>query len=363
MDARERVFRALAHKQPDRVPIDYWATPAVTDKLLGHYGLSTREELLRHLDVDFRYIEGPPYIGPELAVDERGNATDHWGVPRVRVEVGDGPQASTYREVVAFPLQGAASLAEVRDYPHWPSADWFDYSCVADQVASARRTGKVVVFMGDRMNRCAQLKPAMYLRGVEQILLDLVLNAEIAEYIFRRIAEFYLEYARRTFEAAGGGIDVLFTGDDFGTQNGLFCSPEMWRRFLKPGFEAFIELGHRYGAVVAHHTCGSIRPLIGEMIACGLDVLNPLQPDVHDMDHADLKRCFGDRLSFHGSISIQKTLPFGTPRDVRAEVRRRFEALAPSGGFIYCTAHNIQADTPVENIDALFEAYRELGRY
>jgi len=363
MDARERVFLALAHKQPDRVPIDYWATEAVTDKLLRHYGLSTREELLRRLDVDFRYIEGPAYVGPELAVDEEGSATDHWGVSRVRVEVGGGLQTSTYREVVDFPLQDAADVAEVRDYPHWPSADWFDYSCVADQVASARKTGKVVVFMGDRMNRCAQLKPAMYLRGVEQILLDLALHGEIAEYLFRRIAAFYLEYVRRTFEAAGGGIDVLFTGDDFGTQNGLLCSPDMWRRFLKPGFGAFVELGHRYGAVVAHHTCGSVRPLIGEMIDCGLDVLNPLQPDVHDMAPAEMKRCFGDRLSFHGSISIEKTLPFGTPQDVRSEVRGRFETLAPGGGFIYCTAHNIQADTPVENIDALFEAYRELGKY
>ncbi len=363
MDARERVFLALAHKQPDRVPIDYWATEAVTGELLRHYGLSTREELLQRLDVDFRYIEGPAYVGPELPVDEEGNTTDHWGVPRVRVDVGSGRGSSTYREVVNFPLQDAADVAEVRDYPHWPCADWFDYSCVADQVASARKTGKVVVFMGDRMNRCAQLKPAMYLRGVEQILLDLVLHDDIAEYIFHRVAEFYLEYARRTFEAAGGGIDVLFTGDDFGTQNGLFCSPDMWRRFLKPGFRAFVELGHRYGAVVAHHTCGSVRPLIGEMIDCGLDVLNPLQPDVHDMDPAELKGCFGDRLSFHGSISIQKTLPFGTPDDVRREVRRRFETLATDGGFVYCTAHNIQADTPVENIDALFEAYRELGKY
>jgi len=99
------------------------------------------------------------------------------------------------------------------------------------------------------------------------------------------------------------------------------------------------------------------------MIECGLDILNPLQPDVHDMDHAEIKRQFGDRLTFHGAISIQRALPRGTPDDVRDEVRRRFEALAPGGGFIACTAHNIQADTPLENIEALFEAYREFGTY
>ena len=217
--------------------------------------------------------------------------------------------------------------------------------------------------MGDRMNRCAQLKPAMYLRGVDQILLDVALAPEIAETIFRQITAFYLEYARRTFEAADGGIDIFMTGDDFGTQKGLFMSPDMWRRFLRPGFKAFVDLGRQYGMKVAHHSCGSIKPIIPDLIQCGLEVLNPIQPDVDDMDRRELKSRFGDRLSFHGSISIQRTLPFGTPDDVRNEVRQRVQTLAPGGGFIFCTAHNIQADTPIENVVALFEAYRTFGKY
>jgi uroporphyrinogen decarboxylase len=357
------VTLALRHKEPDRVPIDYWATPTVTTRLLNHFGLSTQEELLEQLDVDFRYIDGPKYIGPEPEVHEDGSIEDHWGVPRVRVALGSGGQQSVYQEVFHFPLKHAQSVDEVRDYPKWPSPDWFDYACVTDQVAQARRTGKVVVFMGDRLNRCAQLKPAMYLRGVDQILLDLVLWPDGAEYIFRRIADFYLQYARRTLEAAGGGIDVLMMGDDFGTQKGLFMSPDMWRRFLRPGFKAFIDLGREYGCTVAHHSCGSIKPIIPDLMDCGLDILNPIQPDVKDMDRRELKQRFGDRLSFHGSISIQQTLPFGTPADVRNEVRERMETLAPGGGFIFCTAHNIQADTPTENIVALFEAYRTLSRY
>ena len=363
MDARRRVFLALDHHEPDRAPVDYWATSTVNANLLDHFGLSTQEELLEHLDVDFRYIDGPRYAGPEPNVHQDGSIEDHWGVPRVRVEVGSGRQASLYREVLNFPLRDAKSVDDLRDYPKWPSPDWFDYDCVADQVAEARRTGKVVVFMGDRLNRCAQLKPAMYLRGIDQILLDLALAPEVAEYIFQRIAAFYLEYARRTFEAAGGGIDVFMTGDDFGTQKGLFMSPEMWRRFLRPGFKAFADLGRRYGCKVTHHSCGSIKPIIPDMIECGLDILNPIQPDVNDMDRRELKRRFGDRLCFHGSISIQRTLPFGTPDDVRNEVRERFESLGPGGGFIFCTAHNIQADTPTENVVALFEAYRTVGRY
>ncbi|MBN1589024.1 MAG: hypothetical protein JW888_05885 [Pirellulales bacterium] len=364
MDARERVALTLAHQEPDRIPIDCWTTSVVDEKLLRHYGFSTREELLQHFDVDFRYVEGPKYVGPAPAVHDDGSIEDHWGVPRVLVEVDadDGAKAS-YREVLDFPLRGAQNVDELKNYPKWPSPDWFDYECVAQQVADAQATGKVVVFMGDRMNRCAQLKPAMYLRGVDQIFYDLALEPDIAEYLFRRIADFYLEYARRTLEAAGGRIDILMLGDDFGTQKGPFMSPDMWRKFLRPGFQAFVELGHQHGTKVAHHSCGSIKAIIPDLIDCGLDILNPLQPDVVDMDHAELKQTFGDKLCFHGSMSIQKTLPFGTPDDVRNEVRKRFETLGPQGGFIYCTAHNIQADTPIENIEALFEAYQTLGRY
>ena len=363
MDSRERVALALDHKEPDRVPIDYWATREINARLIERHGLSSQEQLLDHFGVDFRYIEGPGYIGPEPTVRPDGSVEDHWGVPRIGVEVGSGDKTGAYREVVDFPLESAASLDEVRDYAKWPSPDWFDYDCVRDQVAEARGIGKVVVFMGDRTNRCAQLKPAMYVRGISKILEDLVLAPEIAEHLFTRIAEFYMQYARRTLEAAGGGIDILFTGDDFGTQNGLFMSPDMWRRFLKPGFRAFVDLGHQHGCKVAHHSCGSIKPIIPDLIECGLDILNPVQPDVHDMNRTELKKLFGDRLCFHGSISIQHTLPFGTPDDVRNEVRERLETLGPGGGFIFCTAHNIQADTPLENVEALFDAYRELGTY
>ncbi len=363
MDSRERVALALAHEQPDRVPVDYWATSEINARLLQRHGFSSQEELLRHLDVDFRYIRGPRYVGPEPRQHPDGSVEDHWGVPRIRVEVGSGEKAGTYREVTAFPLERAASVEEVRDYPHWPSPDWFDYGCVREQAAEARRAGKAVVFMGDRTNRCAQLKPAMYLRGIAKILEDLVLSPEIAEYIFARIAGFYMAYARRTLAAGAGAIDIFFTGDDFGTQNGPFMSPEMWRRFLRGGFKGFIELGHAYGCRVAHHSCGSVKAIIPDMIECGLDILNPLQPDVRDMDPAELKGLFGGRLCFHGSISIQRTLPFGTREEIRREVQDRFDALAAGGGFVFCTAHNIQADTPLENVEALFEAYRRLGRY
>jgi len=132
---------------------------------------------------------------------------------------------------------------------------------------------------------------------------------------------------------------------------------------LREGFRRFIDIGHEFGCKVAHHTCGSIASLIPDFIECGLDILNPLQPGVQGMDYARLKADFGRDIAFHGGISIQKTLPYGSAEDVREEVRERIGSLAGGGGYVLCTAHNIQADTPLDNVEALFEAYSEYGAY
>lgn len=359
MTSRERVLMALSHKEPDRVPWDYWATPEVTARLIKHFGLHTKEELLDFLDVDLRVIPGPKYIGPPFKQHPDGAVEDIWGVPRIEKSYGEGAQHGVYKEVTSPPLAGVSSIKDVLNYPKWPKAEWFDYSDVARQ--SRQYPNRAIVFAGDRLNRTSLLKAAMYLRGTAEILLDLVENPGIAEAIFEKITEFYLEYNRRVFEAAQGGIDLFMSGDDYGTQSGLFVRYETWKRFFAPGLRRYWELARKYGVKVMHHSCGSIKPLIPDMIEMGLDVLNPIQPGAADMDPRDLKARFGARLSFHGSVDIQKTLPFGTPTDVRAEVRDRMEALAPGGGFIICTAHNIQPDTPLENIVALFEAYREFA--
>jgi uroporphyrinogen decarboxylase len=359
MDSRERVERCLKHQQPDRIPIDLWASKEIRARLMRHFGVPDIEPVLQRFGVDFRYLEGPVYIGPPLAVNADGSSEDHFGVPRRIMHYGKGEKAGTYSEVCAYPLAQAQSVDEIESYPRWPNPDWFDYDRVREQARRARATGKVVVFMGDRLNRCAQLKPGMYLRGVEQILMDLYINPEIAAAIFRRISDFYSEYARRTLESADGNVDILFTGDDFGMQENTLLPLGKWREFLRHGFKRFIDIGHRFGCRVAHHTCGYVRPLIPDFIECGLDILNPLQPEVRGLDLRAIKREFGDRISFHGGISIQRTLPYGTPEEVRNEVRQRAAELAQGGGYIFCTAHDIQPDTPTENINALFAAYLE----
>jgi uroporphyrinogen decarboxylase len=361
MTSRERVLCALDHREPDRIPVDFWAAREVSERLRRHFAIATHEDLLSRLGVDLRVVEGPSYVGQEMGAAQDGAAVDLWGVPRKPVTVGAGERAVTYMEVTRPPLAGATTVAEIEAYSHWPSPEWWDYSHLAQQCR--RHAGLAVVNAGDRKDRTAQLKPAMYLRGVEQAMLDLVENPSLLEAILERVTHYFLEYNRRVFEAAAGRIDIFMMGDDFGMQQGPLMSLTAWRRFFRPGFRAYIELAHSYGIKVMHHTCGSVRALIPDFIECGLDILQSLQPRAAGMDLGQLKHEFGRDLCFHGSVDIQQTLPRGTPAQVREEVRRRMEAGKPGGGFIICTAHNLQPDTPTENILALLEAYRDYGRY
>jgi uroporphyrinogen decarboxylase len=355
MDSRERTFRALEHRPADRLPVDFWASAGTIRKLESHSRLSFEDFLDRH-DVDLRYLPGPRYVGPPLATD-----ADIWGVPRTTVTLALSDGTETYQEVKAPPLAGAETPAEVERYPHWPSPDWFDYGGMEAQCDAVRRRRRVVVFMGDRLNRIAQLKPAMYLRGVDGILMDLALREELAGALIGRIRRFYLAYLERILEAARGKIDIVLTGDDFGSQHGLLMSPEMWRRFLGPGFAEYLAVIKAHGARCMHHTCGSVVEIIPDMIAAGLDVLQSLQPEARGMVLAELKARWGGRLAFHGGVSIQRTVPFGTPAAIRAEVERIAALFKPGGGYIFCTAHNIQADAPLRNIEALLAAYRDFA--
>lgn len=358
--ARERVMTAVALEEPDRVPIDLWVASEVKQYLAEHFG-QDYDALLDLLGVDFRVVQGPKYVGPELVTQPNGLRGDVWGVLRQPVTYGLGERKGIYLEVASSPLAHMTTAREVEEYTGWPSPDWWDYSGIADECR--RHAGKCVVYAGDRLDRTAQLKTAMYLRGVEQILVDLALNPGIVESIVERITVYLLEYNRRVFQAAAQEIDIFMMGDDFGMQTGLFMSPEKWKRFFSPGFRQFIALAHEYGVKAMHHTCGAVEPLIPEFIDAGLDILQALQPRAAGMDLAGLKKKYGRHLCLHGSMDIQQTMPYGSPQDVRREVQERMEVGKPGGGFIICTAHNLQLDVPTENIVALLEAYHEHAPY
>ena len=361
MDSRQRVMTAISHREPDRVPVDFWATDEVYDALLARTALSDRETLLRRFGVDFRYVYGPSELGQEAKTHPDGSVEDLWGVRRKLVVVSHPGYTARYWEVADSPLAEARTVADVEGYSGWPDPTAWDFSRVARALGSHR--GYAVVNAGNRLDRTAQLKPAMYLRGVEQILVDLHLAPAVAEAIFAHIRDYFLEYNRRLFQAAGGGIDIFMMGDDFGTQHGPMMDTAMWRRFFRDGFRRYIDLAHSFGIRVMHHTCGAVRSLIPDFIECGLDILQSLQPQATGMDLGGLKRDFGRDLVLAGSIDLQGALVHGTPAQVRDEVRRKMTLGKSGGGFVISTAHNIQPDAPVENVLALVNAYEEFRDY
>ena len=355
MDSRERTLRAIERQAVDRIPIDFWASNGTRRKITERFGISYDAFLDKH-GVDLRYIEGPRYTGPPLR-----SGCDMWGVERKVVEVSAEGGYESYSEVARSPLEAAQSVEDIEGYAGWPSPDWFDYGAVAEQCQAIRGEGRAVVFMGDRLNRVAQLKPAMYLRGLENLFIDLAANPEMAEALLARIRSFYCAYLERILDAAKGGIDIVLTGDDFGGQQGLLMAPDMWRHYLRDGFAQYLGIIRAHGAKSMHHTCGGVLDIIPDFIGAGLDVLQSIQPEAENMALEDLRARFGGALSFHGGISIQRTMPFGTPESIRAEVERITRIVKPGSGYIFCTAHNIQADTPIENITALLQAYQDFG--
>jgi len=354
MNSKELVLEALSHKEPYRIPVDYWGTNEITNMLCRYFKVSSKDEMLEKLGVDIRYVF-PRYIGPPLKKYDDGSYEDIWRVRRKVVRGAGGPYAHT----VYSPLSSIKTLDELEDWSP-PSPDWYDYSSLRSQCEAYSEYATVLV--GDRTNRTCVLHEAMYLRGVKQALIDLLRAPEFTHRLYEKITEFYFELNKRCFEEAGDLIDIFMMGEDLGTQGGLLVSPKTFREFIKPYLSKHIQLAKRYGVKVMLHSCGAIRELIPEFIDMGIDILNPIQVRAKGMNPAELKRKFGDKLSFHGAIDIQQTLPYGKPEDVRAEVRSRIKTLGKGGGYILCTTHNIQSDTPIENILAMYDEAKKTSK-
>jgi uroporphyrinogen decarboxylase len=196
---------------------------------------------------------------------------------------------------------------------------------------------------------------AWRMTGIDRFMMDLVLNPDFVRMLLRKVCDYWLKYARLILENAEGRIDLMWTSDDLGTQNGPFISREMAREFIMPHIRERADLFKSFGARVAMHSCGGIYPLIPDIIECGVEVLNPIQPAARGMDRRKIKAAFGNRLVFHGSVDQQKTMVFGTPGDVARETRECMETLGAGGGYIVASSHALETDIPTENVLALYE--------
>lgn len=350
MTSRERMLAAIARKPVDRLPTDSWCTAEVTAKLRRHFGEGVDLHAALHLD-GFKGA-GPAYIGPPLPAMPPGESIDCWGIRRKDLNYGAG----VYSETQSPALAPARTLEDLARYP-WPKAEWFDFSAMPAVLREARRT---------HATQCGYMAPFYYhnlLRGLEQSLLDPLEDPDFAQALIGSISAFFLAYHRKMFETCDGLIDVTQVTDDLGSQTGPMISPALYREFYKPHHARMIALAHEFGIKVMHHDDGSCRVFLPELIDLGIDILNPVQWNCPGMETAELKREFGSRICFHGGIENQKILPFGTPEEVRAEVRHCVDTLASDGtGYIICSCHAIQPNTPVENILALYDEAHRYGK-
>lgn len=334
---------------PDRVPMDYHGNRWVLERLTDEFGVHSHRELLEHLHsdvVDLRGIVDPVYCGPvPYSRELTGTVRESfWGWRQETTMAACGPEES----YVDFPLAMATTVTDLERHC-WPSPDWFDFSDFADRL----EPWKDFAVMASGVS---VWQHPSFLRGIDNLMVDLLMEPEMAHFIMDRFTDFYLGYFDRMLGAAKGRIDILRQADDLGTQRSLFFSPELFRTFIKPRIAKFVDLAHSHGVKFMFHSCGAIVPLIEDLIEIGVDILDPLQALAEGMEPSNLKASFGDRICLHGGIDTQYLLPRGTSSEVRDEVRSRLEILGVGGGFILAPCHVLQLDVPTENIMAMSEA-------
>lgn len=355
MDSRERTLAALCHKEADRPPLYVSLTPQLAGNLSGHHGLAYEEPLdamesarishmglLTKMGVDI--VATAPTTDPAhpTITHPDGRIINEWGMVF--------RQAGLYAEFAEFPLAHARFESDIAAYPFPDPHVSGRYDTAREMMTTYAGTHAVI---GDVETMFFEL--SWYLTGMEKFLMDLLLEAEYQPHLMDRIMNYILEAGKILI---GMGVDILWCGDDFGSQQGMIMDPDLWRRVFKPRirymFEEFRKV--RPDIKIAWHSCGSILPIIPDFIEIGLDILNPIQPQAAGMDPAYLKSTYGKDLVFFGGIDVQHLLPYGSPQEIRDEVHRRIEILGKDGGYIIAPAHNIQPDTPIENVLAFFEA-------
>ncbi len=382
LTSRERVLAALDHREPDRVPIDLGGNQSgihrvAYENLLARLGLRETVEImdlvqqlarpseavLKRLGVDTRYVAAGAPEGFKGAVVRRERSgrvwedfADEFGVVWSRPD-----DAPNYFDITHSPLAGL-SLEQIKGYPFPNGGDPSRFSGLRERALRLRRETPYAVVSGISG---VVYEICWYMRGLENLFVDMMEQPEILETLLDRTLRYWLDWFRGFLDEAGDVVDVIMIGDDLTGQDGPLFPPRLYRSIVKPRQKALVSyIKSRTAARIWYHSCGSILPYIPDLLDNGIEALNPVQITARGMDPEGLKERFGDKLTFWGgAVNTQRTLPRGTPDEVREEVRRNLAAFMPGGGYIFANVHNIQADVPPDNVLALFDAAREFGTY
>lgn len=377
MSRRTDFTKILSHNQPDNLILDLGGCPLSSMegnsmyKLLEHLGYDipenierlrfgkTRridERLLTHFDIDTRSV-GEIFM-PKDSLYEVLSPTeyvDEWGITRAFT-------GGLYWEQTSFPLKGA-TLEDLDNF-RWPNPDSIDMSLVEEAAAEAKRLYEQTDYI-----ICAEhpvygvFELGCWMCGFDDFLLRMGIEPEFVTKFFDKVWEYQKRVTEIYYGALGKYIHYTSSGDDFATQTSLFVSKDMFNELIKPYLKKRIAYTKQFtDAAFLHHSCGSVFPLIGELIDAGVDILNPIQPKASFMNPENLKSNYGDKIVFHGGIDTQEILPYGTRESVEEVVRDTIATMNCDGGYIFAAAHNIQEDVPAENVVYMFEAARKYGK-
>jgi len=381
MNSRERVLKTLHHQEPDRVPFDLGGTGATGIHRVAYEGLRqylglpkveiriediiqqlavVGEDMAEQLQTDCRNVAPRSSAIYNLVLRDEGRYTaytDEWDIDwRMPKEGG------FYYDMHRHPMADAETIDDIKNYV-WPDpTDPHRFEELRERAKAVHDQGKIVCLGG----LCAGVTEMhAWLRGFENYYTDFYLNPGLAEYLMDKIVELKMQYWACALAEAGEYADVIMEADDMAGQDRLLLSPNTYRKFIKPRHtELFSFIKKQAPVRIFFHTCGAIRPLIGELIESGIDILNPMQKSAVGMDLWELKHEFGrDVVFWGGGVDTQWVLNAGSPQEVREDVVRSLDALAPGGGFVFGTVHNTQADVPPENFMAMWETLQEYGVY
>jgi uroporphyrinogen decarboxylase len=346
---RERVKLALSHKETDRVPVDFLATPEFWNIIKKFLRIDSNEDVMKHLGVDVRHPR-LDYIGPPLQTFPDGSYKDVWGI-RWRPMPHTG---GVYYEIAEGPFENIKDFGEIGEHP-WPNPEWWDMENLISQIGSWDKDIEFALCFDDFGDPGGFYEIAGYMRGMERLLFDMAERPDIVNEIISAVTDFFCVLAERLFSRLGNRIDLIWTSDDIAHQHGLIMSTSMWQDLIYPHHKRFNQRVHEMGGTIMYHSCGSIMEAIPGLIDMDIDVLDVLQFSADNMAPDDIKRRYGDTLSFHGGADIQHMLPNSSQTEVVETISQIITTMGRGGGFVLSPCHAVQIDTPPENIVAMFE--------
>lgn len=382
MNSRERLQTTLNHKEPDRVPFDLGATVLTSihhqsySALRSYLGLPKAESDL--MDIVQQIVSVDDDVYEILKCDVKNVAPNPSSTYHREIKVMDGysyfhdewgigwkmpVKGGWYYDMFDHPLKDAETVSDLENYT-WPDpSDNARFEGIAERAAQAAQEEKQGLFISGISAGIMEI--AAWMRGFDNYFVDFVANEKLLVALMSKVMEIKLAYWDRALDLLEDNVDVVHEADDFAGQYKMLISPDAYRRIVKPLHKELFDFIHaRTKAKLFFHSCGSIRPVIPDLIEIGVDILNPIQVSATGMDSAELKKEYGgDVVFWGGGVDTQRVLGDGTQEEVRVETKRRISDLAPGGGFVFAAVHNIQGNVPPENIMAMWETLQEYGVY